>query len=274
MNKIYSRSALALAVLIWGCSDPRGLVQNVSPLNGTTLVNDTVQPVIELTGSAGVDGQNRRVVLYEVTGGAKLSVGGEVVVEGPVITYEPNKPLKRQAEFSLEVLESAITGDEFDRVDATEGPVDEVLNFKEPVLYNLRFSTRSCPRVRAAYHQVKDDGTSRIIVRFTQKMSSAATSKSIAVVENTFKKTLPAHAPVFTSANNMDVHVDLKQALDKTQIYTLWINKTATSADNTGIDGNGNFKPGEANDHFYMKFTGAQSVIYSRLQTDKSSTKL
>ena len=268
-------SLLAITTLVLSlvaCGDPRALIQETSPLNGSTLVDYTVKPVIEVTGAAGVDVLDRKVVLYEVTGGAKLTVGGDVEADGPTITYYPTKPLRSNAEYALEVKTNAITGDEFDKVDDSEGPVEETLAFPTPVLYRLYFSTRSCPRVRAAYHQIVN-GRSRIIVRFSQKMSTSSTNKAIAIMDNTFKNQLTTSSPVFTGADNRDLYVDLTKELDRSQLYILWVKKTATSADNTGLDGNANWKPGEKTDDFYMKFTGSQSVIYSRLQTNTPSKK-
>ena len=144
----------ALVLALGACGDPRALIQVTTPLNGTTLVDNSVKPVIEVTGSAGVDVMNRKVVLYEITGGAKLTVGGDVEADGPVISYFPTKTLKANAEYALEVKTNAITGDAFDKIDTAEGPVEESLAFPSPVLYRLHFSTRSCPRVRAAYHRV------------------------------------------------------------------------------------------------------------------------
>ncbi len=273
LMKTIGLHTLGITILMLGaCGDPRALIQDVSPLNGSTAVDSTVKPVIEVTGSAGVDVLNRKVVLYEVTGGAKLTVGGEVEADGPTITYYPTKGLKANSEFALEVKNNAITGDEFDKLDASEEPVEESLAFPSPVLYRLHFSTRSCPRVRAAYHQVVNN-RSRIIVRFSQKMATSSTSKAIAVMDNTFKNKLTSSAAVFTGADNSSLYVDLTKELDKSQVYVLWVKKSATSADNTGLDGNGNWKPGEKTDDFYMKFTGTQAVIFSRLQTDSPSKK-
>ena len=262
----------ALVLALGACGDPRALIQETTPLNGTTLVDNSIEPKIEVTGSAGVDVLDRKVVLYEITGGAKLTVGGDVEADGPTITYFPSKTLKANAEYALEVKNNAITGDEFDKIDASEGPVEENLAFTAPVLYRLHFSTRSCPRVRAAYHQIVN-GRSRIIVRFSQKMSTSSTSKAITVMDNTFKKQLASSSAVFTGVDNMSLYVDLTQELDKSQMYILWVKASATSADNTGLDGNGNWKPGEKVDDFYMKFTGKQAVIFSRLQTHKPSKK-
>ena len=272
MKTISLISLTVFALTISACGDPRSLIQETSPLNGSTAVDYTVKPVIEVTGSAGVDVLDRKVVLYEITGGAKLTVGGDVEADGPTITYFPSKTLKANAEYALEVKNNAITGDEFDKIDASEGPVEENLAFTAPVLYRLHFSTRSCPRVRAAYHQIVN-GRSRIIVRFSQKMSTSSTSKAIAVMDNTFKKQLTTSSAVFTGADNKDLYVDLTQELDRSQLYILWVKKSATSADNTGLDGNANWKPGESTDEFYMKFTGQQAVIFSRLQTDTPSQK-
>ena len=277
MNNICLLTLSTLVIVLSACSDPRSLIQDVSPLNGSTLVDYTVKPVIEVTGAAGVDVMDRKVVLYEITGGAKLTVGGDVEADGPTITYYPTKPLRANAEFAMEVKTNAITGDEFDKVDASEGPVEETLAFPSPALYRLHFSTRSCPRVRAAYHQIVN-GRSRIIVRFSQKMSTSSTNKAIVVMDNTLNQ-LAASSVVFTGTDNRDLYVDLTKDLTKEpdkngiMIYTLWVKKSATSADNTGLDGNANWKPGEKTDDFYMKFTGRQSVIFSRLQTSTPSKK-
>ena len=265
-------TALLLSIVtLAACSNPRGLIQAVDPLNGATLVASDIKPRIELTGSAGIDALYKKVVLYEVTGGAKLTVGGEVEVSGSTLTYLPKNPLRANAEFSLDISDKAISGDDFDKVDVSESP-DETLGtkFGSQLIYRLSLSTRSCPRVRAAYLEQQGSST-RISIRFSQKMDHTATGAAIQLLDNNFKNPQAISKAVWTDSDFTSLYVDTSKALASDSIYVLKVASTAKAADQTGLDGNRNWKCGETKDDFFMKFTGAQTVIFTRLQTDVPS---
>jgi hypothetical protein len=255
-----------MALACAGCgSDLRALVKQVLPLNGATAVDLTVRPQITLIDGAAIDllpSEARKVVLYDVTAGAKKTVAGSVVAEGATITYEPEEALPLDHQFLLEIKKEGcdpagscsptITGEEIEDIDGSEWP-------EEPISWPLKlgFSTGSRPRVRAAY---LDDR--RVVVRFSQPMNPVASEKAIQI-EDMAGKSLTFGVPVWI--DEQSVQVVLEDPLEVAAIYTLRVKRDAIGQDGTLLDGDDDGRPGEPDDNFSAKFTGSQRIIMSRL---------
>jgi len=251
---------LRLCVLLLplvGCgADTRPVFVEATPLNGSTAIDSAAQPRLVVGDQAAIDAELRRVVLYDVTGGGRLTVPGKIEVVGSrELTYSPKATLEAGHEFRLEVTASALTG-EFDLLDATESP-DEPVGWP----YALRFSTRSRPRVRAAY--LDPDGPS-VTVRFSQPMDPVATGKAISV-SDLGGQPVPASAGVVW-LDDQSARIDLSISLDSTGLYTLEVSGKAQARDRTLLDGDDDGTPGEPSDDFTVRFTGSQRVIRSRLK--------
>ena len=258
-------ATLALALALPACGEESmALVQKLVPLNGSTAQKTNVQPLFKLRDRVIVQAGNRGVVLYDVTKGAKTTVSGEVSVEGALAIYVPKAALKSDHDYLMEVKKSAVAGTEYELLDGTESP-------EEPVVFPLQFhfSTRSAPRVRAAYLE-QDEGGQRLTVRFSQPMAPVSTGLAVQLLDGVTHKALPLGAPVW--ASDSEVRLRPSGKLDGTLLYTLKVAVTARSADNTALDGDHDGTPGEAKDHFCVGFSGIQKVIFSRMGTKKPST--
>ncbi len=250
-----TRIALGLALFLTGCgSDPRPLLQGLFPLNGSTLVDLAAAPRLELAESAAVDAASRKLVLYDVTAGARKTVSAVIEVAGTALTYRPNQPLPADHSFELELARDAVSGSGLDELDASEAPA-------EPVVwpYRLWFSTASRPRVRAAY---LEPSLPRVTILFSQPMDAAATSKQIEVVDLA-QKVWPAK-PVSWDDGNRRARLELGAPLDAATPYTLRVGAGAVAENTTPLDGNDDGKAGGPEDSFSAPFTGSQTVILSR----------
>jgi hypothetical protein len=257
-------ASLGLQILLGlGCSvGPKPIIEKASPLNGTTAINVSLQPQVTMaSGSAVNDTGSRRVVLYDITGGAHKSVAADVLVEGTTITYQPKASLAASHEFELDVEEAVVNASDFEQLDGSESP-EEKLTWP----YALRFSTKSRPRVRAAYLEISE-GASRVLVKFSQSMEPTTTGKAISILDGTTKSSLPKRAPIWTDTAMTEVRVELTQTLTSSGLYILQVAGTAVASDGTKLDGNDNGTPGESSDSFSAQFTGIQTVIASRLTT-------
>jgi len=252
-----------------GADSTLALIQSTSPLNGATSVDRTVKPTIVFIDGAAVDllpAQAAKVVLFDVTGGARQTVVGSVLAEGETITYEPTAAeLAAGHEFELVVKQAwcqtpatctrpTVDHEEAAQTDGSEWP-EEPLTWP----YKLRFSTKSAPRVRAAY---LDGGA--IHLRFSQSMNPAMTQDQIKVTDIT-STAVKLSNPVWADEQR-SLRLDLGAQLGATSVYTLTVDRAAIGEDGTLLDGDGDGKPGEPNDSFSAKFTGSQQIIQSRLK--------
>jgi hypothetical protein len=249
--------AQPLLVALAACSaESRPAVLHVVPLNGSTAVETSVSPSIEVADGAALDLSDRQVVLYDVTAGARKTVPAVIEVLGRSLTYRPKDPLPADHDFELAMERSALVGEPVDEVDASESP-------EEPIVwpYRVWFSAKSRPRVRAAYLD-RAGGMQRITVHFSQAMDPVATEKVIEVCDLT-DKVLAMNTPVW--AGSRSVHFDVAPLLDPAMPYTLRIGRSARAEDNSALDGNDDGVPGGPEDDFGVSFTGSQPVIFSRL---------
>lgn len=240
-----------------GCeAELQPVIAEVTPLNRTTGVDVTIEPRILVGGGAEIDPNDRKVVLYDVTGGAHKTVGGEVEVVGSTITYLLKASLEAGHDYQLELSPGAVSGGEIDRVDGSEWPA-------EPVSwpYHLSFSTGSRPRVRAAY--LDTDNRQSVHVYFSQAMNPMVTGPEIQVTD-LGGKLMPAKEVLWSSDSS--ARLDLSAPLEPASIYTLKVSGKAVAMDGTLLDGDDDGKPGEPDDDFSVRFTGSQKVIRSRLE--------
>ncbi|MCC6749942.1 MAG: hypothetical protein IT371_19915 [Deltaproteobacteria bacterium] len=251
------RRAGLLAVFLWvGCSPSyRAVFERVEPLNGATAVDPSLALKLEVAAGVSIHVVTREVVLYDVTGGARKTIPGTVRWEGRIITYANVEPLVAEHEYELLAQSSIVSGEKLRDSDATEWPEEA---FQWP--YRLRFSTRSAPRVRAAYLDL-DSSPPRVFVRFSQNMEQVGTSLQLSLVDQ-LKKPVEFKGPIWVDAAS--ARLDLVGPLDAATLYTLQVGREAQAADGTRFDGNGNGVPGEADDQFAVQFTGAQTLILSR----------
>ncbi len=253
--------------LCWGChKEPMALVQVLNPLNGATNVKGTVKPLIRFRSLINLDAADRRIVLYDVTKGAKRTVGGSMFIEGSVLTYEPKAPFGAKKDYMLEVLEKAIIGDDYELTDGSEVP-DESITWP----YQYRFSTASAPRIRGIYLFMVD-GTPHITIYFSQKMEPVATGQAIKLLDEVTHKELRLGAPLWLDENTVRIQPAAIEKMDSSQLYTIKVGGAARSADNTALDGDGDGTPGEKKDDFCTGFTTIQNVIFSRLGGKKPSS--
>jgi hypothetical protein len=262
---------LLIASLVLVACEPeqRSLVLKTTPLNGATSVSPSTQPRIEFTGAVSIQAQEANkdlnVSLFDITGGGKRRIGGFIEIEGSKLTFKPTDanqveaPLQPNRQFSLEVLKRGVWGDNFDEVDASEWP-DETVSWP----FALRFRTKSCPRVRAAYH---DKTNQRLVVGFSQKMEVLSTGLAIKLLDNK-QSEVELDPPVWKDDQN--VYISPRVDLSVEDIYTLKVANTAKAEDTTLLDGNDNGTPGETGDDFCVKFTGSQSTLLSRLAARNS----
>jgi len=256
---MFRHTYLALLALGWaaGCSSgPEPILSRVTPLNGSTAVDPSTLPVLEVPDRATLDASNRKVVLYDVTSGAHLTVSGAVEIMGGILTYHPQDPLAANHAFRLEVDRAAISGKELNELDGSEAP-EEPLTWP----YRLWFSTKSCPRVRSAYLE-SDVSPPRVVIHFSQPMDPVATGKAIQVLDLTQK---PVAAKPVVWRDSSTAQLDLTQALDPATPYSLRVGADAVSDDAIRLDGNDDGAPCGPADDFSVAFTGSQSVIRSRL---------
>jgi hypothetical protein len=248
-----SLGVVLLALVPAACGeDHQPIISATTPLNGSTAIDTSMQPEVRAGGA--VDPYDRKIVLFDVTGGARKTVPGTVGVEGSTITYEPTSgALLDGHDYQLELMAGSITGDLLDEVDGSESPL-ETLSWP----YRLGFRIGSCPRVRAIY---LEKGPS-ILVRFSQPMNAAVTQKEIQVLD-LGGKPMNLDTPVWTDTQS--VRLGLPADLEATGLYTITVDGKASGEDGILLDGDGDGKPGEPNDNFSIQFTGSQKVILSRL---------
>lgn len=256
-----SRWMLAFVLVGWGCgadNDTHPIVTSVTPPSRATRVDTAIQPEIQLAGGASVDPYDRKIVLYDVTGGARMTVAGNVAVEGTRVTYEPGAALVSGRDYRLVLEVGSVTGDSLDQLDGAESP-EEPLSWP----YALSFRTGSRPRVRAAY--LKDGSTSSpdVLVRFSQPMNPIVTGQQIQVLDQGGKP-LKISTPIWLDTDS--ARVELDEELDPTGIYTLRVGHEAIGEDGILLDGDDDGTPGEKADDFTAQFTGSQKVIQSRLE--------
>jgi hypothetical protein len=269
MNRFVLTSLLVI-VTLGGCGSDStlALIQSTNPRNGTTSVERTIKPTISFIDGAAVDllpVKAAKVVLFDVTGGARQTVVGSVLAEGETITYEPTaSELAAGHQFELVVKEAwcqtastctrpTAAHEEAAQTDSSEWP-EEPLTWP----FKLRFSTKSSPRVRAAY---LDGGA--ILLRFSQPMNPAMTQDQIKVTDIA-STVIKLSNPVWADGQQ-SLRLDLGAKLGATSVYTLTVNRMAIGEDGTLLDGDEDGKPGESNDSFSVKFTGSQQIIRSRL---------
>jgi Bacterial Ig-like domain len=266
----HSLTSLVVIASLVGCGSDstQALIQSTNPLNGTTSVERTIKPTITFIDGAAVDllpSQAAKVVLFDITGGARQTVVGSVLANGETITYEPSvSELAAGHQFELVIKEEwcqtastctrpTVAHEEASQSDSSEWP-------EEPMTwpYKLRFSTKSAPRVRAAY---LDGGG--IHLRFSQPMNPAMTQDQIKVTDIA-STVIKLSNPVWADGQK-SLRLDLGVELGATSVYTLTVNRAAIGEDGTLLDGDEDGKPGESSDSFSVKFTGSQQIIRSRL---------
>jgi len=263
-NLLISALLAVLLLVVPGCgSDSNALIQYASPLPGSTAVPTDVVVEIQLHHDAELDENllsrknSRVIVLYDVTGGGKFTVGGTISAGIASFAYRPTAALRAGRTFALEMKRSAVLGSGFDETDGVMWP-DEPITWP----YRLTFTTASAPRVRGAYLQ-ESDGEQRVVVYFSQAMDMVASSGSVSVLDGVTRAPVKLGRPVWVS--DTEVEVRPERPLAPASLYVLKVDTTATAADNTRFDGNANGKPGENTDAFCAQFTGSQEVIFSRL---------
>jgi hypothetical protein len=248
------------------------MIARVAPLNGVTAVDPGVTPEITFASGARIEADNRRVVLYDVTGGGQKTVEGEIEIYGEVLTYRPCKlepsvsppaclpvDLARDHDFELVIEAGVVQGESIDEVDGSEWP-DEPIRWP----FRLWFSTRDRPRVRGAYLESVEAGH-RIYVLFSQPMDPITSAGEIEVLDLA-EVALPAQNPIWIDAQT--ARVDMLSSLDPAIPYSLRVGPGARSSTNLLLDGNDNGEPGEPDDRFSASFTGSQLVIRSRMGDD------
>lgn len=246
------RSLVALILVSYcGCeSDPDALIQYSQPLNGETAVDFSINPEIKFSGGAGIDLfpiVDRKVVLFDVTGGARATVPGEAQLEGARLTYVPLAPLPADHEFQLEIKRQAFgEGGRFHEVDATEWP-DEPISWP----YLLTFDTGSRPRVRSAYLDRVEE-RQLIIINFSQPMNPVVTNQEIQLLDF-IGNSLAISEPIWTGAQSVELEVEVP--LEIASVYTLAVSSKALAEDGSLLS-----------ESFSAKFTGSQQVIRSRFR--------
>ena len=242
------------ALLVLSCGGDHGpTIVRLDPLNRSTAVDTLVVPEVAAGPGASVSPRDRKIVLYDVTGGGRVTVLGNVEVEGTAIRYEPQAALNPDHEYELVLQPGSIQGERLDDVDASETP-HELMSWP----YRVAFSTGSSPRVRAAYLEA---GRS-ILIRFSQPMNPSVTQEQVRVLGRD-SRFVALQEPVWP--DDRSLRLPLRSALDPLEIYTVVVGKLAVGADGILLDGDGDGRPGEPEDDFSARFTGSQTVIVSRL---------
>lgn len=264
-------AGLFLAVLMGACnysSPTEPLISRVEPVHGSTAVDRQLQPFIELAAGASwnIDPQAPQLLLYDVTGGAQLRLGGRLTIEGQRITFAPTSDLQQGHDFEFVLERSGVNGlcatgtacnnDELTENDGSEWPQEKIA---WPL--RLRFSTTSKPQVRAVY---MDDQT-RVHVLFSQPMDAVVTSAMFALFDQRNQPVLLEPA-VWTDVAQKTARLRIAAQLEPVELYTLQVKREAQAGDGTRLDGNRNGNPGEIDDDFTLQFTGSQRpVVQSRL---------
>jgi len=250
-----------VVALLSGCgadNNTHPIITEVTPPNRATRVDTAIQPEIRLAGGTAVDPYNRKIVLYEVTGGAKKTVAGNVSVEGTVVTYEAAGALAADRDYRLVLEVGSVTGESLDQLDGAETP-EEPLSWP----YHLSFSTSSRPRIRGAYLEGGASSSPRVLILFSQPMNPIVTGKQIQVLDQGGKP-LKIATPIWLDTDR--ARVELDEELDPTGIYTLTVGREAIGEDGILLDGDDDGTPGGSSDDFTAQFTGSQKVIRSRLE--------
>jgi hypothetical protein len=233
--------------------DTQPMIAKTAPLNGSTAIDVATHPTVEAARGASIDGQNRKIVLYDVTAGARKTVAAEIEIVGTTVTYKPAEPLPSDHSFELVFEQGSITGPALDELDGSEQPT-EALSWP----YRLWFSTSGRPRVRAAYLTV---GVPQFItVCFSQPMEPLSTAQAIQVLD-LGGTPIATKAPVWIDEQRL--RVDVAQQLDLATPYRLRVSGEARSRTDQALDGNDD---GTGGDEFSRGFTGSQPVIFSRLR--------
>jgi len=258
--------ALLLAALpLSGCdTESSALIQVLQPLNSLTAQALSTEPLLRMREGVAIDAGSRRVVLYDVTKGAKKTVPGDLAVEGTILIYTPRAALVTKHDYLLEIKKEAVNGDDFELLDGSEEP-EEALTWP----LRFRFSTRTSPRVRAAYLDKLESGVQRVTVHFSQAMAPIPSGKAVQILDGVSRKPLSLSTPVWLNDRTMRVSSQVK--LDGTLLYTLKVAGTAAGANGIALDGDQDDVPGEKKDDFCVGFSGIQQVIFSRLGTKKPS---
>jgi len=248
--------------ILEACSDRRSLILKLSPLNGATSVATSIQPVVEFSGAAQVDATARKLVLMDITNNGSKVIAGDIDVHGSVMTYIPTVQLPPNRQYGLSLKEEAVSGEDYDEVDASEDPIQAIT-----WPFVLRFRTMSCPRIREAFIE-KPSG--RIWIKFSQQMDMVSTGKAIQLQDGATRLPITLGTPVWPDSFN--VYVSPNKSLINNTVYILKVGQKAMAYDNIGLDGDDDGKPGEKTDDFCVKFTGSQQVIFSRLKKKNTST--
>ncbi len=250
-----------LSLLLWvslaaGCGDEsKPMIEQMSPLNGSTAVDVSMVLEVLVASGGSIEAENRKVVLYDVTAGAQITVAANVEIYGPQLQYEPQDLLAQDHDYELVMEQGFVNGDGVDEVDASEWP-DEPISWP----LKLRFSTAQRPRVRGAYLE-NAASAQRIFVLFSQAMDPVASSNEVEVLDLA-GNVISAQQPVWVDARKL--RLDLLQFLDPAAPYTLKVKSGARSETNIQLDGNDNGVL-DAEDDFSASFTGSQLIIRSRL---------
>ncbi len=257
MKKNYRSFLLLLGLATCpGCgSSTRPIIARLTPLSGSTNQYPDVTPVLVAGSGVSIEPDGRRVVLYDVTAGARMTVAASIEVAGSQLTYKPREPLPADHDFELVVERGALIGEGLDEVDDSERP-------DEPIVWPFRwgFSTSPRPRVRAAYFDRKQ-GSGRVTVRFSQPMDPAATGNQIQIVD-IFGKALPVAGVVWP--DSASAQIDLSQPLDPAEPYRLEVGAQALAENGLRLNCDGDAVDGETDDSFSAAFTGSQPIIHSR----------
>jgi len=253
------RFLIILAFLIFGCGQRYPLIQKTNPINGATNISVDISPSIHFGRSIAINGDNRAVVLFDITQGSE-GIGGKVIIEGLVLTYMPTVPLVPDHRYELVLKRQAFPStfdEEIDPIDASQSP-------SEPLEWPLHFtfSTGSAPRVHAAYLDNESNPQS-VLIDFSQEMDILSTGPAIRIYnESIAEDVFLSEDMAWTEDRRVRVH--LEHSLDPSAIYELSVGEMASAKDGVRLDGNSNGVPGEAGDGFFQKFTGAQAIIRSR----------
>lgn len=261
----------AAAALAAGCDYGKrveAVIARVAPLHGSSAVDRQLQPFIELAEGASwtIDPQAPQLLLYDVTGGAHLRLGGRLNIEGQRATFAPSSDLQQGHDFELVLERSGVSGlcaagtacgnDELAENDGSEWPEEKI---SWPL--RLRFSTRSEPQVRAVYL----DADAKLHVLFSQAMDMVVTSAQFAVFDQ-HNQAMLLDPAVWTDVEGRSARLRIAQELGPLDLYTLQVKREAQAADGTRLDGDGDGNPGEIDDDFKLRFTGSQRpVVQSRL---------
>lgn len=250
-------SLVAIAAALGGCSpDARPAVEKLTPLSGSTAVDVSTQPSVEVAVAANlkITQASPGLLLFDVTAGGRKQLAGTIEVSGRTAKFMPKGGLSASRDYELVMQRASIVGERLEDSDASEWPAETIV---WPL--RVRFSTRTAPRVRAVYLDDK-----ALFVRFSQPMNQVVTAKQFKLVDQ-LKQAVKLAGPVlWVGDDSSSARLDLPEALDPAGLYTLTVSASARGADGAPLDGDGDGRLREKDDSFSVQFTGSQRVVLSR----------